>query len=216
MPNRSELPLIYSCSGCSDVAQLANNTAVALDHAGEFEMSCISGVGGKVAPLVRKAQSGRPQPVIDARGVIGQITRVYPFSSEMTLITDPVMSVPVSVRRNGLHALAFGTPSPALMELRFQSKEADIQIGDVLQTSGLDFLYPPGGPAGGQPRASRVPCLISVPRGMSGQRSRPTRAGLTACQMSTNGWPSTRTAPAQPTMRSSQRRSRVEVVEGSA
>ena len=55
MPNRSELPLIYSCSGCSDVAQLANNTAVALDHAGEFEMSCISGVGGKVAPLVRKA-----------------------------------------------------------------------------------------------------------------------------------------------------------------
>ena len=66
----------------------------------------------------------------------------------MTLITDPVMSVPVSVRRNGLHALAFGTPSPALMELRFQSKEADIQIGDVLQTSGLDFLYPPGVPVG--------------------------------------------------------------------
>jgi rod shape-determining protein mreC len=56
--------------------------------------------------------------------------------------------VPVSVRRNGLHALAFGTPSPALMELRFQSKEADIQIGDVLQTSGLDFLYPPGVPVG--------------------------------------------------------------------
>ena len=65
MPNRNELPLIYSCSGCSDVAQLANNTAVALDHAGEFEMSCISGVGGKVAPLVRKAQSGRPMLVID-------------------------------------------------------------------------------------------------------------------------------------------------------
>ena len=65
MPNRNELPLIYSCSGCSDVAQLANNTAVALDHAGEFEMSCIAGVGGKVAPLVRKAQSGRPMLVID-------------------------------------------------------------------------------------------------------------------------------------------------------
>ena len=65
MPNRNELPLIYSCSGCSDVAQLANNTAVALDHAGEFEMSCISGVGGKVTPLVRKAQSGRQMLVID-------------------------------------------------------------------------------------------------------------------------------------------------------
>ncbi len=66
MPNeRSQRPLIYSCSGCSDVAQLANDTAVALDHAEEFEMSCISGVGGKVAPLVRKAQSGRPMLVID-------------------------------------------------------------------------------------------------------------------------------------------------------
>ena len=56
MPNRSELPLIYSCSGCSDVAQLANNTAVALDHAGEFEMSCISGVGGKDA---KRSPAGR-------------------------------------------------------------------------------------------------------------------------------------------------------------
>lgn len=61
MPNRNELPLIYSCSGCSDVAQLANNTAVALDHAGEFEMSCISGVGGKVVgtqSAVRTADVG--------------------------------------------------------------------------------------------------------------------------------------------------------------
>ncbi|MEE3169874.1 MAG: putative zinc-binding protein [Pseudomonadota bacterium] len=62
---RKHRPLIYSCSGCSDVAQLANNAAVALDHAGEFEMSCISGVGGKVAPLVKTARSGRPITVID-------------------------------------------------------------------------------------------------------------------------------------------------------
>lgn len=65
MNDRKHLPLIYSCSGCSDVAQLANNTAVALDHAGEFEMSCIAGVGGKVPALVKKAQSGRPMLVID-------------------------------------------------------------------------------------------------------------------------------------------------------
>lgn len=65
MNNRKDLPLIYSCSGCSDVAQLANNAAVALDHAGEFEMSCIAGVGGKVPALVKKAQSGRPMLVID-------------------------------------------------------------------------------------------------------------------------------------------------------
>ncbi len=65
MPPRKQRPLIYSCSGCSDVAQLANNVAVRLDHAGEFEMSCISGVGGKVPALVKTAQSGRPVTVLD-------------------------------------------------------------------------------------------------------------------------------------------------------
>ena len=65
MTARKQRPLIYSCSGCSDVAQLANNVAVNLDHAGEFEMSCISGVGGKVPSLVKTARSGRPITVID-------------------------------------------------------------------------------------------------------------------------------------------------------
>jgi len=62
---RKQRPLIYSCSGCSDVAQLANNVAVKLDHSGEFEMSCISGVGGKVPALVKTARSGRKITVID-------------------------------------------------------------------------------------------------------------------------------------------------------
>lgn len=65
MKPRKQRPLIYSCSGCSDVAQLANNAAVRLDHEGSFEMSCISGVGGKVPALVKTAQSGRPITVID-------------------------------------------------------------------------------------------------------------------------------------------------------
>ncbi|MBW4934278.1 putative zinc-binding protein [Marinobacter sp. F4206] len=65
MTSRKQRPLIYSCSGCSDVAQLANNVAVRLDHAGEFEMSCISGVGGRVPALVKTARSGRPITVID-------------------------------------------------------------------------------------------------------------------------------------------------------
>ena len=65
MTSRKQRPLIYSCSGCSDVAQLANNVAGRLDHAGEFEMSCISGVGGKVPSLVKTARSGRPITVID-------------------------------------------------------------------------------------------------------------------------------------------------------
>lgn len=58
-------PIIYSCSGCSNVAQLANDIAVKVDDENIAEMSCIVGVGGKVKPLVKKAQSGRPIIVID-------------------------------------------------------------------------------------------------------------------------------------------------------
>lgn len=54
-----ELPLVYSCSGCSNIAQLANDVAVKLDREGLAEMSCIAGVGGNVKPLVKKAQAGR-------------------------------------------------------------------------------------------------------------------------------------------------------------
>ncbi|EHA15726.1 putative zinc-binding protein [Halomonas sp. HAL1] len=57
--------LIYACSGCSDVAQLANSVALRLDHAGEAEMSCIAGVGGGVPGLVSIARSGRPIVAID-------------------------------------------------------------------------------------------------------------------------------------------------------
>lgn len=59
------LPLVYSCSGCSNVAQLANTLAVRLDRAGLAEMSCIAGVGGHVSSLVNKANSGRPILAID-------------------------------------------------------------------------------------------------------------------------------------------------------
>lgn len=58
--NRSDLPLVYSCSGCSSAAQLANRLALMLDRDGEAEMSCIAGVGGGVPGLVRTARSGRP------------------------------------------------------------------------------------------------------------------------------------------------------------
>ena len=60
-----KLPLVYSCSGCSNVAQLANTLAVRLDRAGLAEMSCIVGVGGRVSSLVSKANSGRPILAID-------------------------------------------------------------------------------------------------------------------------------------------------------
>lgn len=61
----STLPLVYACSGCSSVAQLANAMAVRLDRQGQAEMSCISGVGGGVAVLLKLAQSGRPILALD-------------------------------------------------------------------------------------------------------------------------------------------------------
>lgn len=64
MPH-TQIPLIYSCSGCSNLAQLANTLAVRLDRAGIAEMSCIAGVGGDVKSLVKKAQSARPILAID-------------------------------------------------------------------------------------------------------------------------------------------------------
>lgn len=63
--SRTQTPLIYSCSGCSNLAQLANTLAVRLDRAGIAEMSCIAGVGGDVKSLVKKAQSARPILAID-------------------------------------------------------------------------------------------------------------------------------------------------------
>ena len=58
-------PLVYSCSGCSSAAQMANTLALWLDRAGAAEMSCIAGVGGGVTGLVRTAQSGRPILALD-------------------------------------------------------------------------------------------------------------------------------------------------------
>lgn len=65
MAARDHLPLVYSCSGCSSAAQMANHLAIALDRRGLAEMSCIAGVGGDVPKLVRVAKSGRPIVALD-------------------------------------------------------------------------------------------------------------------------------------------------------
>lgn len=85
-------------------------------------------------------------PVIDERGVIGQITRVSPFQSEVTLLTDKDQAIPVQVVRNGLRSVAFGGSRAGLLDLRFMAASADLQQGDLLVTSGLDGTYPPGLP----------------------------------------------------------------------
>lgn len=62
---KPRLPLVYSCSGCSSAAQMANYVALCLDRARDAEMSCIVGVGGDVPSLVKLATSGRPVIAID-------------------------------------------------------------------------------------------------------------------------------------------------------
>jgi rod shape-determining protein MreC len=84
------------------------------------------------------------QPVIDDIGVVGQVTRVFPFSSEVTLLTDKDQAIPVQVVRSGLRSVAYGSGQSGLLDLRFMATNADIQSGDVLVTSGIDGIYPPG------------------------------------------------------------------------
>lgn len=85
-------------------------------------------------------------PVADEAGVLGQVTRVHPLLSEVTLITDQDHVVPVQVLRNGLRAIAFGGGPSGMLELRFTAGNAEIQNGDRLVTSGIDGIYPAGLP----------------------------------------------------------------------
>ena len=84
------------------------------------------------------------QVVVDDLGVIGQITRTYPWSSEATLITDKDHSVPVQILRNGIRSVASGTGKYKTLELNYMSNNVDIQEGDLLVTSGIDGVYPSG------------------------------------------------------------------------
>jgi rod shape-determining protein MreC len=86
------------------------------------------------------------QPALDDVGVIGQVTRVYPFSSEITLLTDKDQAIPVEIVRNGARAIAFGHGQDGALELPFMASNADIQNGDILVTSGIDGIYPAGLP----------------------------------------------------------------------
>lgn len=86
------------------------------------------------------------QIVMDDSGIVGQVTRVYPWMSEVTLITDKDHAVPVQVLRNGLRAVVFGSGDTGELALRYMPISSDIQNGDVLVTSGIDGTYPPGLP----------------------------------------------------------------------
>ena len=84
------------------------------------------------------------QPVIDDSGVIGQVTRLYPFTTEVTLLTDRDQAISVQVVRSGVRSVAYGRGQSGVLELRFIAASADIRKGDTLVTSGLDGVYPAG------------------------------------------------------------------------
>ncbi len=83
-------------------------------------------------------------PILDEGGVVGQITRVSPMTSEAAVLTDEIISIPVQVLRNGLRLIAFGSTTPGKVEVRYFSSDADIREGDVLVTSGVGGVFPPG------------------------------------------------------------------------
>jgi rod shape-determining protein MreC len=103
-------------------------------------------------------------PVVTEQGLVGQVTRVYPLSAEVTLLIDKEAAVPVLNARTNQRFAAYGGPGgDAPMELRFVSASADLEEGDKLQTSGLDGIYPSGLPVG---------VVADVQRGPAGGFSR--------------------------------------------
>ncbi|NCT99408.1 MAG: rod shape-determining protein MreC [Comamonadaceae bacterium] len=87
-------------------------------------------------------------PVIDESGVLGQVTRVYPLIAEVSLLVDRDQAIPVLDVRSGVRSVAYGQPASDGdgLELRYTLAETDIREGDLLTTSGVDAVYPPGLP----------------------------------------------------------------------
>jgi rod shape-determining protein MreC len=99
-------------------------------------------------------------PVLDEFGVLGQVTRVLPFLSEVTLLVDRDQAIPVLNPRTGARSVAYGDPvvgHGGSMELRFMPSNADVQEGDLLTTSGVDGVYPPGIPVARVVKVERRP-----------------------------------------------------------
>jgi rod shape-determining protein MreC len=88
------------------------------------------------------------QPILDAQGLMGQVTSVFSGHSTALLITDSSHALPVQVLRNGMRSIAEGTSDYNRMRLRFISPTADIKVDDKLVSSGLGGRFPPGYPVG--------------------------------------------------------------------
>lgn len=118
MPRNQDLPLVYSCSGCSSAAQMANHLAIRLDRAELAEMSCIAGVGGGVPSLVRIATSGRPIVAIDG---------------------CPLRCVESCLARHGVNPKIHYDLSKLGIKKRFKMDYDPAQAGELLQRISEDM-----------------------------------------------------------------------------
>ena len=83
-------------------------------------------------------------PIANDSGILGQVVRIYDRSAEVSLLEDRNFAVPVQVARNGLRAAVFGAGRGNPLELRYLPVASDLEVGDILITSGIDGIYPPG------------------------------------------------------------------------
>ena len=83
-------------------------------------------------------------PIANDAGILGQVVRIYDHSAEVSLLEDRDFAVPVQVARNGLRAAVFGAGRGNPLELRYLPVASDLEVGDILLTSGIDGVYPPG------------------------------------------------------------------------
>jgi len=130
---RELLQLVQDTPGPSKAVQLLYKTADPYSHTIVVDKGALSGIVTGSA-------------VIDVAGVVGQVTRVYPHLSEVTLLTDRNQNIPVLNARTGQRFIAAGDPLTlgGSLELRFVPASADLQDGDLLTTSGIDGIYPAG------------------------------------------------------------------------
>ena len=99
----------------------------------------------------------KSQPVVTGEGVLGQVYRTGPFSSEVILITDPEHALPVTVLRSGVRTIADGTGRSSLLNLPYVPQNYDVKVGDLLVTSGLGQVFPYGLPVGRVTKVTRDP-----------------------------------------------------------
>lgn len=136
--NRRLRGLLGSSDKVSDRVLIAELLAVDMDP---FSRRIVLNRGSRDGVFVG-------QSLVDADGILGQVTHVGPYSSTAMLITDPSHAFPIQVTRSGLRAIAIGTGSVNLLELSHIPNNADLQVGDALVTSGLGRRFPPGYPVG--------------------------------------------------------------------